>query len=289
MTHRQFIIARFFKKFGFEKKNKRLTDAATELQLLREAEDILGKHVWERTEGIDQFKLPYWELRKLIDEKQELIDKIQSIEGKIETIKQNKFEAFTSTSSSNGVDLETMLQQQTDQVQILSEESEDIARVGKNIRTLYDGLILKMQSLEDSNAKQEEIDTERKNIEKLKAKFSSLKQKKTLCDSKLKQETRKLEEVSQSIKMKRNSYKDEASGSFEIMGKANKAISAYRLKMGLIDSKISRHHGNIGKAISKEYFVDAACKNAVSGQSSLCKVMKALRQSIEYNYTLVGR
>ena len=73
------------------------------------------------------------------------------------------------------------------------------------------------------------------------------------------------------------------------MGKANKAISAYRSKIGLLDNEIITHYGEIGRNISKEAFSDDDCKKAVKGKFNLCKIMGALRKSIDFNHDLADR
>ena len=289
MTNRQFLIANFLKKIGFHKKNKRLTDASAELHLLREAEDVLGTLVWRNIEHIDQFKLAYWELHKLHEEKEELIEKIQTIQDKIESIKQSKIDAFSSSVRANGEDLEAKLEEQNERVKMLQDEAADIARVGKNIRNLYDGLILKLQTLEGNKASQEEIDAEKQNIAKLKEKFTNLKKKKLLCQKNLNQQQAILEQITEDIKKSRSNLTEDAAKTYNITAKANKAISAYRLKLGMIESSILKHYGNIGKEISKEAEFNAECKKAVGKHLPLCNVIRALRQSIQYNHTLAGR
>ncbi len=289
MTKRQFIFAKFLKKFGFLNKQKRLNDAATELQLLREAEDILGRSVWQNTEQLDLYKVNYWNIKNLLKQRAEISDKIQEVKDKVESIKQNKKTRFEGKSNVGDLNLEDMLAKQTVRVKEIETQQHDISRVANNIRRLYDGTILKLQTLIDNHADAEEINVEELNIARLKEKFSNLKESKITCDGELSKQRAILKKISDSIYSNRTSYKDDATNNYEIMGKANKAISHYRSQLGLLDGKIMEHYDEIGKNISKDYFIDSECREAACTKEPLIKLMKALRQSIQFNYELADR
>ena len=95
--------------------------------------------------------------------------------------------------------------------------------------------------------------------------------------------------ISDSLQNSKITYKDNAIDNYEIMGKANQALSAYRSKIGLLDNKIITQYNEIGQNISKDCYSDKACRKAVKGKFNLCKIMKSLRQSIDFNHTLAGR
>lgn len=289
MTKRQFLIANLLKKIGFLNKQKRLNNAATELQLLREAEDILGRSIWRNTEHLDLYKINYWNIKKLLKQRAEISDKIQEVKDKIDSIKQNKKSKFEGKLSVGDISLEEMLHKQTIRVKDLEAQQGDISRIASNIRRLYDGTVLKLQTLIENDADTEEIMVEELNIEKLKEKFTALKDSKSSCDEELAKQRAILKKINDSIYSNRVSYKEEATNNYEIMGKANKAISHYRSQLGLLDGKIMEHYDEIGKNISKDFFVDKDCREAAKSKEPLIKLMRALRQSIQYNYQLADR
>src|ERR1035437_7377042 len=69
MTSSRYFIALFAKAFGYVRKSHRMGDAASEMHLLREAEAELGARIWQNLEGIDALSVEYWNLRKLIKER----------------------------------------------------------------------------------------------------------------------------------------------------------------------------------------------------------------------------
>ena len=289
MTTTQYRIANFLKKFGILKKTKRLNDAAVEIQLMRQAEDILARHVWPNIEGIDKYKSNYWNLKKMIQKKEEINLKTDEIQQQIDNLKKTKEQNFEDTNSSGDHDLQAMLSKQSERVKLLKRDQEDITKVAGNIRRLYEGTILKIKTLKEANPNSPEAEREEHSLFKLKDKFSDLKAKKLDCDTKLAKQTAILNKIADSINAKKSNYRDEATENYEVIGKANKTLSTYRSQLGLLEAKIVEHYAEIGNKIGKEYFTDRQCREAAKDQDGLCKIIKALRLSIDYNYELSGR
>lgn len=291
MTKKQFIIANLLKKLGILRKQKRLQDAATELQLLREAEGILGRNVWQNVKNLEQYKVNHYRISKLLKEKSEYSDKIQEIKERINTFNNNQETRFKSANKSDK-DIEGLYEKQKAIVNKIKVEQTEISDLAANIKRRYDGVIAKLEiitiddSLEDNAT---EIDAENAKLHQLKNKFAELKEKKRLTDKKLTKQSAILAKISESLKNSKITHKDTAVDNYEIMGKANKAISAYLSKIGLLDNQIINHYNEIGKNISKECFIDRDCKKAVANKFNLCKIIKSLRSSIDYNHTLADR
>jgi len=129
----QFKIAKFLKTFGFNPKQKRLNDAAVEIQLLRQAEDILGRSVWQNLENIDKYKVNYWDLRKMTERKIEILKKTEEIEAQMKELKKKKERDFEQTNSDGGHDLQGMFSQQSERVKSLINELEGISKIAGNI------------------------------------------------------------------------------------------------------------------------------------------------------------
>lgn len=289
MTKTQYKIASFLKKLGIQKKQKRLNDAAAEIQLLRQAEDVLGRHVWKNIESIDKYKVNHWNLKKLLEKKEEIEKHITEIEVQINELKRKKEQQFGQTNNDGEHDLQEMYSRQNERVQLLKEEQAEILKIGGNIRRLHDGIVLKIQTLQESGGDSSAIENEEISLRKLKAKFTDLKEKKKASDAKLAKQEGILKKIEDTINSKKSNYRSEASENYEIIGKANKALSSYRAQKGLLDSKLAEHYAEIGNYVGKEYFRNAQCREAAKDHENLCKIIKALRFSIDYNYELGGR
>ncbi len=286
MTKRQFILANLLKNIGFLNRQKRLNDAADELQLLYEAEGILGQSIWLNTEKLEHYKINYLNIKRKLQQRAEISDKIQEIKDKIDSIKQENKPNFEDKLSVGVLSFEDMLYKQMIIVRELASQQQDISRVAKNIRTLYTETIWKLQTLIDNDSDPEEILVEELNIQRLKDKFGDLKENKTSIANELSKQQLILKKISSNINSNVTSYKSDVNN---VMERAQKAISHYRSQCGQLDGKIMEHYHEIGKNISQDFFTDNNCLEAAKERAPLIKLMQAIRQSVKYNYELAGR
>ncbi len=289
MTKSKFKIAMLLKKFGIQKKQKRLNDAAVEIQLLRQAEDILGRSVWKNLEGIDKYKVNYWDLKKMHLKKDEIEVKVDEIELQIKQLKKKKEHQFEQTNNDGDNDLQKMYTKQNDRVAQIKEELKGITKIADNIRRLHDGTVLKLQTLKKEGASEDLLHNEELSLIKLKQKFADLKEKKVERDQNLVNQSAVLKKIETSINAKKSNYRNEATENYGIIGKANKALSTYRSQLGLLEGKLIEHYAEIGNHISKEHFTNSQCREATKDKAGLCKIIRALRESIELNYDLSDR
>ena len=87
MTPTSYYIASIARSFGFQRRNKRLSDASTEMGLLREAEFQLGQHLWEKIEPIEDLSVEYWNLRKLTVEQNKVEIAIENLKSEFRSLK----------------------------------------------------------------------------------------------------------------------------------------------------------------------------------------------------------
>ena len=77
MTPARYIFCRVAQAFGYNRKNIRMAEAAAEIHLLKEAESHLGKAVWREVEDIEELSIEYWNLRKLIKERDRVAHELE--------------------------------------------------------------------------------------------------------------------------------------------------------------------------------------------------------------------
>ena len=65
MTQTRYLLWRLAQTFGIAMRQRHATNAAAEMHLLREAEEVLGRLAWEDAEQIEKLSVEYWSLRKL--------------------------------------------------------------------------------------------------------------------------------------------------------------------------------------------------------------------------------
>ena len=97
MTSSRYYIARVAQAFGYFRKNQRMADAASEMHLLREAEAQLGSAIWEKVENIEELSVEYWNLRKLIKERDIVRKKLEDCQLKLDHAHEERVNLLTST------------------------------------------------------------------------------------------------------------------------------------------------------------------------------------------------
>lgn len=288
MTKRRFIIASLLKKIGISLRQKRLVDAASELRLLRDAEEILGRSIWTKVKDIEQYKNNYLNISNLLEEKNTYQTKIQDIRSKLDDIRRNQESKFKDDNSSE-INLEELYEMQKSVVDKIKSEQSDISIVAANIKKIFDQSVSSLQAIMNEGNNKAELSAEKAKIEQLKNKFADLKEKKIISDENLAKETAILSKISDSLKGKKNTDNDSIANNYEIMGKANKALSSYYSKIGFLDNHILLNYNQIGQNISNEWQTNSQCKEAVKSKLMLCKIIKALRRSIDFNTILADR
>ena len=75
MTDTQFFFAKILSQLGFPRTQKRLLEAAEELHLLKEAQEVLGRNVWSDLKDQTRYQDVIAEIEQLLAEKKRLTEK----------------------------------------------------------------------------------------------------------------------------------------------------------------------------------------------------------------------
>jgi chromosome segregation ATPase len=288
MTPSRYFLARFLQAFGINSRPKRMSEAATELHLLREAELILGQNIWEKLEGVEELGVEYWNLRKLWKERRELEEMIRKAEELLVTAHDERAMILNSKSDS---------QQKLEEKRAkLITEMEDVAKSrdlliakAREVRRIYDGLRAKLEVLrEDGNEDEETFTKTRARMAELKAEFTGLKQQRDEIAAQLAEGDAALDAIEKEVVDQQEKVRDDAAEIFQQIGQANRDISAHKAQLGLIETQMRQLFSDIGRHVSRNIHRSEICREAVREHASLVDVMKALRNSIAMNHRLAG-
>ena len=146
MTTTRYIVARFAQAFGFFRRNIRMSEAASETHLLREAEFILGSTLWEQVENIEALSVEYWNLRKLIKERDDVVGRLIACQ---ERLNQAHEERVTLLNSTPELNLELLEQRIVllNEAERLSRERDLVVAQAREVRRIYIGLSMKHEVL----------------------------------------------------------------------------------------------------------------------------------------------
>lgn len=284
MTKRQFIIASLLKKIGIQRKQKRLLAAADELHLLKQAGIVLGRNVWQNLENIEYYKVNYWSIDKIQQEINVYDQKIKDIEEEIQNIKKQQKINYNQVEKSDPI-VEQQYKEQKTLVDEITTEIKAISNEATYIKRSFDGAMAKLKAMTEND----NINQEQENIEQLKTKFLELKNRKHEADQNLAKESATLKQLSTQLSKSKKTYKDISADNHDVMAKANQSLNTYKSKIGHLENEASNHYFEIGENISVDCFIDNDCRIAVKQQFKLCKIIRALKKSIDYNSILADR
>ena len=286
MTTTRYIFARFAQAFGVNRRQRRMAEAAAEMHLLREAEQVLGQSVWERVEEVEELGVEYWNLRKLIKERDEIRGKLDDCEAILADAHEQRTTLLGAKSDSQQ-DLETVRGELLAELEKLSRECDLVIQQAREIRRIYDGLKMKLEVLQREGTS-EAIDKTKARMIELKVRFTELKQDRDRVAASIAEGDAKVDMIDSELAEERQMHRSEASVAFQQIGQANRDISSLKAQLGLIDTQMRQLFSEIGRHVSRNAFVNEQCKSAAKGQFPMIDVMRALRRSVAMNHRLAG-
>jgi len=285
MTPTRYLLARVGMAFGVHRRQRRMSDAASEMHLLREAEQMLGESVWERVEDVEELGVEYWNLRKLIKERQEIRGKLDECEEMLEVAHEQRA-AILSSKSDPQQSLETRRAKLLSELETMARERDVVVQRAREIRRVYDGLKMKVEVLESNQ--DAGLDATRSRMADLKQQFTDLKQQRDRIAAKINEGDTRLDALDTELNEERQKHRVEASEAFQQIGQANRDISALKAQYGLLDTQMRQLFSEIGRHISRNARGNERCRAAAKGHLPMVDVMQALRQSIAMNHRLAG-
>jgi chromosome segregation ATPase len=289
MTLTRFYLARFAQAFGFFRKAQRLTEAASEMHLLREAEAHLGSRVWENVEAIDELSVEYWNLRKFVKERSTIREKIAECEERLEMAHQERA-ALLSNAPEVSQELLDERVALLKELEVLANQRDRIVNQAREIRRAYDGMKMKLEVLtkesDESEEHQARVTTVSERLSELKTKFSALKQERLDLGEKIEAGDTKLDLVDQKLNEKKLTRRQDSLEAFQTIGDGNKEISLLRAESAVLSTQMHQLYAEIGRFVSRNVNSSPVCAKAVEGHRGLVDVMAALRKSAALNHKL---
>jgi chromosome segregation ATPase len=291
MTSSRYFIARVAQAFGYFRRNLRMADAASEMHLLREAEAQLGASIWEKVENIEELSVEYWNLRKLIKEKEIVRQKLVDCQTRLDQAHEERVNTLINAPEVH----QELLDQRVAlllELEKLSQHRDEIVIEAREVRRIYDGMKMKLEVLSKETTStvdhKQEIEKAKARLAELKARFSDLKHQRIKVAEEIEIGDAKVDLVDEQINEKKKHRRIHASEAFQVIGDGNKEISLLRAESALLDTQMRQLYAEIGRFVSRHTHQHPACNSAVATHRGLVDVMRALRRSIALNHRLAG-
>lgn len=287
MTSTRYLIFLVAHAFGYRRKNIRMAEAAEETHLLKEAESHLGKAIWEKVEGIEALSVEYWNLRKLVKERDRVAAELDIRQRKLADAHQERSGLLAATNEP----FQDLLEERQAVLNILEDlakQRDMIVNKARDIRRAYDGTKTKQEVLtKEGSDKQEEFTEITKKLLQLKSEFTKLKAERQVVAQKISEGDAKIDKIDTEIMKRKKERREKASEAFQHIGDVNQEISTLRAELGVLDTQMRQLFTEIGKYVSRDT-TDPECRKACKEMRWLVDVMAALRKSIILNHKLGG-
>lgn len=291
MTSSRYLVARLAQAFGYIRRNQRMADAASEMHLLREAEAFLGAAVWENVEDIEALSVEYWNLRKLIKERDAAHARLAQCSERLNQAHEERVALLNSTPGIDEGLLDERIRLLTE-IEAHAKDRDKIVADAREVRRAYVGLKMKLEVLtkeaDGANAHKTEINNVKTRLIELKTQFADLKLERIKIAESIEAGDQKIDILDEKLKESRQQRRNQASETFQVIGEGNKEISILRAETSLIETKMRQLHAEIGRYVSRNAKQDPACAAASVKHQGLVDVMRALRRSIALNHRLAG-
>ena len=291
MTSSRYLVARVAQAFGYVRRAQRMADAASEMHLLREDEAQLGGAIWEKVENIESLSVEYWNLRKLVKERDEVRVKLAECQEKLNKAHEERAEILNTIPETNQELFEKRVALLTD-LEKLAQQRDQVVADAREVRRSYVGLKMKLEVLtneaDGATVNAGEIEKVKARLVELRAKFTTLKEERIRIGLLIEQGDLKVDEVDEQLKEEKRQRRLQASEAFQAIGEGNKEISILRAESGLIDTQMRQLFAEIGRYVSRNTRRDPACAAAAVSHQGLVDVMRALRRSVALNHRLAG-
>jgi chromosome segregation ATPase len=291
MTSSRYYIARFAQAFGYFRKNQRMSDAASEMHLLREAEAHLGHLIWERVENIEELSVEYWNLRKFMKERDVIREKLAECQTRLDQAHEERAMVLNSIPEVHQ-ELADERAALLTELEKLAHRRDEIVAEAREVRRSYDGLKMKLEVLTREAPGEvldkAQVDKLKTRLGELKDRFAELKQQRIDIGAEIEIGDAKVDEVDAQLAEKKKGRRVHASEAFQVIGDGNKEMSILRAESALLDTQMRQLYAEIGRFVSRHAAQHAPCAEAASPHQGLVDVMRALRRSIALNHRLAG-
>jgi len=287
MNSSRYIAARLLLSFGLHRKTKRLSEAADEMHILRQAEEILGEDVWEQAEEIEEISVEYWTLRKLKMNKVKLLESAGEAGVILDTSHEERNAVLNETNQAC-----LALEKKRDELIVHSEgimaERDRVIARAKQIKRKFDASHTKIQVLSGTADTVEIIKGERQKLASYKVDFAALKLSRDEVAGKIEALDEKINRIETAISEDRKKLREEASSAYQSIGKANRVMSKLTAEIGAIQFEMKERHCEVGRYVSNHAGPDPVCTKICRDHAHLIAQMQSLRISIAFNHKLAS-
>lgn len=288
MTQSRYLIASLLQNFGVRRKARRMTDAAFEMHLMQDGEEILGAYCWRNIEHIEELSMEYWNLRRLEREEANLLSKVREAEKTLADAQKQRA-SYLDRSKGQGEDYLNERNTLLESIEEVNKERDSLMAEAIRTKKKHSALKMKVKVLQEEGLDEEaEIRKAREELASLREIFTADKERLNSLNEKSTHLEDRLDRIQGKIYLEVNDSKGEATEAFSRISKANRDITKHKAELGVLQEEqgvLFREVGRFLNVNSKR----KDCRKACREHRGILEQTRLLFQSIELNRKLVKK
>lgn len=288
MTQSRYLIASLLQNFGVRRKARRMTDAAFEMHLMQDGEEILGAYCWRNIEHIEELSMEYWNLRRLEREEANLLSKVREAEKTLADAQKQRA-SYLDRSKGQGEDYLDERNTLLESIEEVNKERDSLMAEAIRTKKKHSALKMKVKVLQEEGLDEEaEIRKGREELASLREIFTADKERLNSLNEKSTHLEGRLDQIQGKINLEVNDSKGEATEAFSRISKANRDITKHKAELGVLQEEqgvLFREVGRFLNVNSKR----KDCRKACREHRGILEQTRLLFQSIELNRKLVEK
>ena len=284
-----FAIRRVARSFGLKNEMNRRLAITRELQLLAEAEAILGQVAWADSENIQEIAEEFYQVRDYEIEAGELRKEIRNLEREndrllteqegLENALEKQISALTKSKA-----------KEMQQSIALMNEIENLKIDAEITRKKYSGMKLRLKSLIESGAPDHELDEVRQNLTQLKEDYAV--ETKEIVEKQDGVHAAELEitRLEDEVISTREAARARITTLMNEVGKSSNLVARYGAKLGAIEKAIGDLTFSVGSFLSNNTDNPTPeIKEVIHKHRGIVSKIVSLKSSIRFNRILAGQ
>ena len=265
-----------------------MTDAAFEMHLMQDGEQILGAYCWRNIEHIEELSMEYWNLRRLEREEANLLSKVKEAEKTLADAQKQRA-SYLDHSKSQDEDYLDRRNTLLESIEEINRERDSLMAEAIRTKKKHSALKMKVKVLKAEGLNEgAEIRKTREELASLRETFTADRKRLNALNEKSTYLEDRLDRIQGEINLKINGSKNESTEAFSRISKANRDITKHKAELGVLQEKQGVLFREVGRFLNvnpKRKDCGKACRE----HRGILEQTRLLFQSIELNRKLVEK
>lgn len=280
-----YVYRRVLWQFGIKRVKKRWEIANKELQVLKEAEDLLGRVAWREADDVDELTGEFWQLRNIEGQEQELENEIERLTDENEGLEDEIFDLTEDLHE----EIDQLVEQRNEVAEDVDQyllEIEEIREEAAEIRRRFDGHKVKYKVLKEQSGSEEDLENIQGVLKELREQFNERKDLTISRNEQIESVETRLLQVDEAIHAKRTEIGQKTAKISQKIGENSKRLADCMAKLGAYERERSDLQSKIGLYLSANPTGTAGLRKATQKHMDLVGRINYFRKSIQYNQRL---